>query len=210
MSIPFSIILIASYGAYLASSIFKLGSRRHAHSGSEPEPLVGEAAGVTVGGAIVLGESGEERKEFAEELTEEEAADEKSREQLRALRRQKPLTVAMLLVSLGAVTIASVIIAGILVSVTDHVIQSSPVLTPLSVGLILLPIVCNLGEQSGSIVSAWHNRMEAAMSVAAGSSVQVALFVTPVLALLSYPLSMGDTSLVLTLISPDWNLWCLG
>jgi Ca2+:H+ antiporter len=100
-------------------------------------------------------------------------------------------------------------IAIILVSVTDTVIAQTP-LTSLSVGLIIFPIVCNLGEQASSILNAWQNHMEGAMSVAAGSSVQVALFVTPVLVLLSYILATGNSNLVLTLIFQPLELIIVG
>jgi Ca2+:H+ antiporter len=96
------------------------------------------------------------------------------------------------------------------VSVTDNVIVDSPYLTPVSVGLVLFPLVCNLGEQAGSVMAAWQNRMEAAMSVAAGSSVQVALFVTPVLVLLSFPISGFVPGLILTLIFKPLELIVLG
>ena len=82
--------------------------------------------------------------------------------------------------------------------------------TILSVGLILFPIVCNLGEQASSVLNAWHDHMEGAMSVAAGSSVQVALFVTPVLVLLSYLLATGNTHLILALIFQPQELIVVG
>ncbi len=74
--------------------------------------------------------------------------------------------------------------AYLIVGVTDEVITQTA-LTPLSVGLILFPIVCNLGELIAAFRGAWHNDMDAAMNVAAGSSVQVPLFVTPVLVFIS-------------------------
>ena len=60
------------------------------------------------------------------------------------------------------------------------------------------------------MLNAWQNRMEGAMAVAAGSSVQVALFVTPVLVLASLPISLGEPSLVLTMIFPALELIVLG
>ncbi|HEY1390597.1 MAG TPA: hypothetical protein VGF38_18825, partial [Ktedonobacterales bacterium] len=73
-------------------------------------------------------------------------------------------------------------------------------LTPLSVGLILFPIVCNLGELFAAFRGAWANDMDAAMNVAAGSSVQVPLFVTPVLVFVSAILAGATAGDALTLI----------
>jgi Ca2+:H+ antiporter len=94
--------------------------------------------------------------------------------------------------------------------VTDKAINQASFLTPLSVGFILFPIVCNLGEQAGAMTSAWRNRMEGAMSVAAGSSVQVALFVTPVLALASFIIATGNSNLILTLVFQPLVLIVIG
>ncbi|MGH2486241.1 MAG: hypothetical protein ACRDHE_09535, partial [Ktedonobacterales bacterium] len=127
----------------------------------------------------------------------------------RKYRRTHRYDVWIAFVGLALVTITTVLIVGLLVSVTDNVIQGTP-LTPLSVGLILFPIVCNLGEQAGSVVEAWRNHMEGAMSVAAGSSVQVALFVTPVVVLLSFLIAGGSLHLVLALIFKPLELVILG
>ena len=153
------------------------------------------------------------RERIATELQKTIAADEQEEEvekKKRAeLRRQNPYGVPIALVGLAIVTIVTVVVAVILVSVTDRVITNT-VLTPLSVGLILFPIVCNLGEQASSVLNAWRNDMEGAMSVAAGSSVQVALFVTPVLVLLSYLLATGNVNLILVLIFQPLQLIVVG
>lgn len=48
------------------------------------------------------------------------------------------------------------------------------------------------------------------MSVAAGSSVQVALFVTPILVLVSYVLATGNSTLVLAMVFKPLELIVLG
>jgi Ca2+:H+ antiporter len=52
------------------------------------------------------------------------------------------------------------------------------------VGVILIPTIGNLAEHLVAVQLAWKNRMEFAMAVSYGSSLQVALFVAPVLVLL--------------------------
>ncbi|HKT39683.1 MAG TPA: hypothetical protein VJR48_15005, partial [Ktedonobacterales bacterium] len=59
---------------------------------------------------------------------------------------------------------------------------------------------CNLGELIAAFRGSWRNDMDAAMNVAAGSSVQVPLFVTPVLVLISAILAGANAGSVLTLV----------
>jgi Ca2+:H+ antiporter len=54
------------------------------------------------------------------------------------------------------------------------------------VGLILIPIVGNAAEHVTAVVMAVRNKMDLAMAVAIGSSIQIALFVTPFLVLLGW------------------------
>lgn len=212
MTIPFAVVLLLSYVAYILAAVFKLGNR--------PHPGKRERAGreerkpeVAVDGSILLSHDAANETEVekivaAEEATEDE--DERAAlQRRRELRREHPIGLTSALVSLAAVTVATVIIAGLLVSVTDNAIVESPILTPFSVGLVLFPIVCNLGEQAGALMNAWHNRMEGAMAVAAGSSVQVALFVTPLLALVSFLLATGN-NLILTLSFEPLQLIVVG
>ncbi len=205
MTIPFAIVLLLSYLAYILSTVFKFGHRPHPSKRERRELTEKKASHspVTVDGALVLGHDAANETEVEKIVAEEEATEDDEDlaelESRRALRRQHPYALPIALVSLAAVTLATVIIAGLLVSVTDRAIVESPILTPLSVGLVIFPIVCNLGEQAGAMINAWHNRMEGAMAVAAGSSVQVALFVTPVLALASFLLASGSSNLILTL-----------
>ena len=221
ITIPFAIVLIISYTAYLLSTIFKIGGKpsKRALEEEARERAKGSqkskgATSVTVDGAPILGDESGTMTEVEQvvevEESHEQDDDDAERQRRAALRRQRPLTVPIALVGLAAVTVATVIIAGLLVSVTDNAISQASFLTPLSVGFILFPIVCNLGEQAGAMTSAWRNRMEGAMSVAAGSSVQVALFVTPVLALASFIIATGNANLILTLVFQPLMLIVIG
>ncbi len=218
VSLPFGVILILSYIAYIAATEFNVGSRprKRALAAEGAEGAAGvarEGASVETAGAVVLADEPSEETDLqAEVLREEEEEDRTAqieRARRRAMRKRNPYAVPIALVGLGIAALATVIIAVLLVSVTDNVIQHTA-LTPLSVGLILFPIVCNLGEQAGAVSNAWRNHMEGAMAVAAGSSVQVALFVTPVLALVSIPLATGLLPLTLPIIFPALELIVLG
>lgn len=54
------------------------------------------------------------------------------------------------------------------------------------VGLIIIPIVGNAAEHASAIVFALKNRMELAVTIAIGSTIQVALLVAPILVILSW------------------------
>jgi Ca2+:H+ antiporter len=56
-------------------------------------------------------------------------------------------------------------------------------LTALFTGVILLPIIGNAAEHATAVTVAMKNKMELSVSVAVGSSLQIALFVAPVLVL---------------------------
>lgn len=56
-------------------------------------------------------------------------------------------------------------------------------LTALFTGVILLPIIGNAAEHTTAVTVAMKNKMELSVSVAVGSSMQIALFVGPVLVL---------------------------
>ena len=58
-------------------------------------------------------------------------------------------------------------------------------LSSLFVGVFVVGIIGNAAEHSTAIFAALRNRMDLALSIALGSSVQVALFVAPVLVLAS-------------------------
>jgi Ca2+:H+ antiporter len=54
------------------------------------------------------------------------------------------------------------------------------------VGVILVAIIGNAAEHSTAILMAAKNKMDAAVNIAVGSSIQIALFVAPLLVFLSY------------------------
>jgi Ca2+:H+ antiporter len=59
-------------------------------------------------------------------------------------------------------------------------------LTEVSVGVIVVAVIGNAAEHSTAVLMAMKNRMDLAINIAVGSSIQVALFVAPVLVFLSY------------------------
>jgi Ca2+:H+ antiporter len=99
---------------------------------------------------------------------------------------QEPeLTLAVSLILLAAVTLVVAACGEFLVSSIEGITESLG-LTKTFVGLILLPIVGNAAEHVTAIGAAMKNKMQLAVGVAAGSSLQIALFVTPFLVVLGW------------------------
>jgi Ca2+:H+ antiporter len=55
-------------------------------------------------------------------------------------------------------------------------------------GVVVLAMIGNAAENSSAIRFAYKNRMDLALNIVTQASVQIALFVTPVLILVSFPL----------------------
>jgi Ca2+:H+ antiporter len=66
------------------------------------------------------------------------------------------------------------------------------------VGVILVAIIGNAAEHSSAILLAGQNRMDAAINIAVGSSIQIALFVAPVLIFLSHIIGPAPLDLIFT------------
>lgn len=62
-------------------------------------------------------------------------------------------------------------------------------LSPLFVGLILIPVIGNAAEHSSAVIFAMKDKLTVTLEIAIGSSTQVALFVAPVVVVLSLLLS---------------------
>jgi Ca2+:H+ antiporter len=59
-------------------------------------------------------------------------------------------------------------------------------LTEMFVGVVVVALVGNAAEHTTAVWAAWKNKMDLSLSIATGSSLQIALFVMPVLVLSSY------------------------
>ena len=59
-------------------------------------------------------------------------------------------------------------------------------MTEVFVGVIVVAIIGNAAEHSTAVLRALKNKMDLAITISVGSSIQVALFVAPVLVFLSY------------------------
>ncbi|KAK4173874.1 putative calcium transporter [Triangularia setosa] len=88
--------------------------------------------------------------------------------------------------------------AEFMISSITPLLASDSGLSEAFIGLILLPIVGNAAEHLTAVTVALKNKMDLAIGVAVGSSIQIALFVTPLVVILGW--AMGkEMSLFFTL-----------
>jgi Ca2+:H+ antiporter len=83
------------------------------------------------------------------------------------------------------ITLLVAICAEYLVDSIDSIVETAHI-SKTFIGLILLPIVGNAAEHVTAVVVAWKDKMDLAIGVAIGSSLQIALFVTPFLVILGW------------------------
>lgn len=96
--------------------------------------------------------------------------------------------VVMLLVSTGLVALCAEFLVNAIPNMTS---QSS--VSQSFIGLIILPIVGNAAEHVTAVTVATKNKMDLAIGVAVGSSIQIALFVTPLVVILGWIMNKAMT-----------------
>lgn len=89
------------------------------------------------------------------------------------------------IVVLFIVTVIVSICADYLVGSIDDIVETSG-LSKTFIGLIVIPIVGNAAEHVTAVVVAIKDKMDLAIGVAVGSSLQIALFVTPFMVLVGW------------------------
>jgi Ca2+:H+ antiporter len=87
--------------------------------------------------------------------------------------------ITLLAASLGAAWMSEILVGA--AEATGHALGMSPMF----IGIVLLAIVGGAAESAAAIAMARKNQMDLSVGIAMGSCIQIALFVTPVLVLLS-------------------------
>lgn len=95
-------------------------------------------------------------------------------------------------VALIVVTVLVAICADYLVGSIDSIVQKTG-MSKTFIGLVLIPIVGNAAEHVTAVVVAYKDKMDLAIGVAIGSSLQIALFVTPFLVILGWIMGIEMT-----------------
>jgi Ca2+:H+ antiporter len=103
------------------------------------------------------------------------------------------------LIVLTAATIGIVFMSEFLVKTVEPVVDKLG-WSELFVGVIIVPIIGNVAEHLVAVQQALKNRMDLSITIALGSSLQVALFVAPVLVFISL---LFEDKLVLAFTIPE-------
>ena len=160
-----SIILLLVYAMYLATHVFHLRTERRSpkrHGKTMPLPSPAKE---------------QEQSEEVEAVTGGVNPHE--------VDSRKPpklwLAVVMLLAATIGIAWNSELLVGAIKPVTEQLGWS-----PVFIGLVIIPIVGNAAEHSSALFIALRDHVDLSMAIAAGSSIQVATFVAPLLVLVSH------------------------
>jgi Ca2+:H+ antiporter len=226
ISVLVSVVLLISYVAYLAYTVFHVRDKISRHPSEVPEgktPKHQEDEPPLVPPSPVLAEEQEEEMREAEQAerarrtrprrtktgapaasaasvsaqgnaTPQQATVGKQRKRVANApasaehgHRGKPSwktarwPVALLALATVGTAVMSEFMVGGIETVTEQLGWSQ-----LFIGLIIVPIVGNAAEHASAVTMAIKNRMDVTLAIAAGSSIQVALLVAPVLVLVSF------------------------
>ncbi|KAF3904089.1 hypothetical protein ABW21_db0201536 [Orbilia brochopaga] len=179
-----SVILLLVYGVYLFfqlkshADLFNMQSQK-APKRSELEP---SAMQHLLQQSANAGSSGDAKPEPIMEEEEEEEGP------------QPELLLITAIVLLAGSTALVAICAEFLVDSLDYLTEHSPI-SKYFVGLILLPIVGNAAEHVTSVTVAYKDKMDLAIGVAVGSSMQIALLVIPFVVVLGWILGIDEMTL---------------
>ncbi len=171
ISIGVSIILLVVYIMYLAHHIFHVRSVRR-------NPKERRGAKLTARPPV--------RQEDAEENGDEDHESEAITGGVppQEVDTRKPPRLWIVVLMLFVATIGTAINSELLVGAIEPVAQQLGWST-IFIGLVIIPIVGNAAEHSSALFVAYRDRIDLSMAIAAGSSIQVATFVAPVLVLVS-------------------------
>ena len=170
-----SIILLVLYVMYL---YFQLKS--HNKFFDEPESERGPGQGQQSG-------DGEHHNDDAEASAGEQGGDEEEIEEEEVFLSPIAAAIALVLITV-AVAVCAEALVGSITEVTQRLNISKTF-----IGLILLPIVGNAAEHVTAVVVARKGKMNLAIGVAIGSSMQIALLITPALVILGWIMNRNMT-----------------
>jgi Ca2+:H+ antiporter len=96
---------------------------------------------------------------------------------------------------LALATLGVVFMSEFLVHTIEDISEKAG-MTQVFIGVIIVAIVGNAAEHSAAVMMAWKNKMDISVTIAIGSSSQVALFVAPALVFLSFFIGPAPMDLV--------------
>lgn len=184
-----SVLLLIVYGAYL---FFQL--KTHTDMYNEPSKKVGKrrtrvkkgdvSKVMAQGGANMSAASG---GEVTQENPMQRDDDDKDKPQL---------SIWVAIITLGLSTALVAVCAEFMVNSINALTEGPHGISKTFVGLILLPIVGNAAEHATAVTVACKDKMDLAIGVAVGSSLQIALFVLPFIVIVGW--FMGNSAMNLS------------
>ena len=207
-----AVVLLLGYVASILFSVFRLGDRGPVNEGDEFEPLLGVRSEAAIARLLSyrrrlaesseLGKSGvlrqidgtldaivaHEAAQHSEQTSSSAPPAGKGPQQVAIQRTEKHkpaktslwVAVALLAAATAGVAWLSDILVGAIEPVTE-VLHWNPAF----VGLVFLPLIGNVTEYFNTIAMALDKRIGMVLAASAGSSIQVALLIAPILVLIS-------------------------
>ena len=178
ISIAISIVLFIIYIMYLALHVFHVHAKRR-----NPRHLRTQQKSTASTKQLTHPAKEEEEEDSEEEEKQGVSAITGGVDPHRVDEHKKPnlwLALLMLLIATIGTTWNSELLVGAITPVAQQLGWST-----IFIGLVIIPIVGNAAEHGSSLIVAYKDRVDLSMAIAAGSSIQVATFVAPLLVFLS-------------------------
>jgi Ca2+:H+ antiporter len=190
LSIAVALVLLGGYIAYIAFSVFGVHAERAPHGRAARRRGHSAAAAPGQPRHRERGElSGRPPHDMLASTGIREAGDRRKAGEARLTSipgwfpRALATRIWAAAISLAVATVLTAVASELLVGAIEPVAHQVG-LSQFFIGLIVLPIVGNAAEHASAITAALRDRMEISMAITAGSSIQIALLVTPVLVLI--------------------------
>lgn len=184
-----AVILLLVYASYL---FFQLRTHEHLYSAeSEKTPKENIFRGRP---KEVPGTSSSSNSSHAQALSTVPETPNDSEPELEKEPEKPTLQLWFALSLLAVSTVLVAICAECLVDSIDHLVTSSGI-SRVFVGLILLPIVGNAAEHATAVTVAIKDKMDLAIGVAVGSSMQIALLVIPLVVIIGWCMGLDEMNL---------------
>jgi Ca2+:H+ antiporter len=107
---------------------------------------------------------------------------------------EAPWPLGLALATLGGVTVLVALVSEVFVESVQHAAVAFG-MTPAFVGFVVVALVGGAAEMVSAVSGARKNRLDLSVGIALGSAAQIALFVAPVLVLLSYVIGPAPMNL---------------
>jgi Ca2+:H+ antiporter len=185
--------LLVVYGAYIFFQLKTHADIYNAPSEKTAKRTKSRAKGDTHKGLVAIGALGAGMSSQTAQRELESRGSEDEEEEKEEPQLHFYVAVATLVIS----TVLVALCAEFMVDAISAVTAGNSGISQTFVGLILLPIVGNAAEHATAVTVAVKDKMDLAIGVAVGSSMQIALLVLPLIVVIGW--IMGKDDMVCTL-----------